>query len=392
MEKLKIELSNELSSILDFWQENTWDCENDGFIGAIDGYNRKDPKANKGIILNTRILWTFSAACNVLEGEKYAKTAHRAFEYISSYFLDQKNGGVYWELDYQGNPVNTKKQVYAQAFAIYALSEYFRFSKNEQAKKMAIELFQLLEEHCFDQVDSGYLEAYDEEWNLLEDLRLSDKDANEKKTMNTHLHVLEAYTNLLKIWHEDKLRSQLNNLIHIHLDKMLDKSSFHLNLFFDEKWALKSSEYSYGHDIEAAWLLCEAAEAVCDLKLLKKVRALAVEISEVTLKEGIDIDGGLMQEGRSGKTIDTDKHWWPQAEAIVGFANAYQISADKKYLNAVEDVWEFTKRRIIDPMDGEWWWRVNRGGAPYREEEKAGFWKCPYHNGRACIEIINRFS
>jgi mannobiose 2-epimerase len=208
--------------------------------------------------------------------------------------------------------------------------------------------------------------------------------------MNTHLHVLEAYTTLLEIWPDDVLRSQLKNLVRIHLDKILDSSTYHLNLFFDETWNQKSTEYSFGHDIEAAWLLCEAAKAVGDKELINEVNEIAIKVSDVTLKEGLDIDGGLMQEGDHGKYTDTDKHWWPQAEAIVGFLNAWEISGDDKFKDATSDIWEFTKRRIIDKNGGEWWWRVNRSGTPYKEEEKAGFWKCPYHNGRACIEVMKR--
>jgi len=390
MEKFKAELEQELFHILSFWQNETWDKINGGFIGAIDGYNRKYPEASKGVILNARILWAFSAACNVLKSDEFAPTANRAYDYIIRHFLDKNDGGMFWELDFKGKVLNSKKQVYAQAFAIYALAEYHKFSKIEEAKKLAIELFRLLEKHAFDQQDDGYLEAFNRKWKLLEDLRLSDKDANEKKTMNTHLHVLEAYTNLLKIWPDDLLRKQLKNLVRIHIDKILDKSTYHLNLFFDEKWNLKSDEYSFGHDIEAAWLLCEAAKVVKEGQLINEVNNVAVKVAEVTLREGLDIDGGLMQEGKGGNYTDTDKHWWPQAEAIVGFLNAFQLSKKQEFLEAANNVWQFTKRKIIDPKNGEWWWRVNRAGTPYLEEEKAGFWKCPYHNSRVCLEVMER--
>lgn len=390
MEKLKSEVRAELFNILDFWQREMLDTLNGGFKGKIDAFGREDVEATKGSVLNTRILWTFSAACNVLKTKKYEETATRAYEYLANYFFDKECGGVYWELDATGNPVNTKKQVYAQAFAIYALSEYYKLTKNEATKQQAIALFELLERHSFDPEHNGYLEAYSREWKLLEDLRLSDKDANEKMTMNTHLHVLEGYTTLLEIWDNDRLRSQLKNLVRIHLDKILDKSTYHLNLFFDEKWELKSTEYSFGHDIEAAWLLHEAAKVLGDKALLKEVAEAAVNIARVTLEEGLDIDGGLFNEGDHGRITDPDKHWWPQAEALVGFYDAYQISNEGVFRDAALRVWDFTKRNIIDRRGGEWHFRVNRRGEPYKDEDKAGFWKCPYHNSRACLEVLKR--
>lgn len=389
--KLKKELKEELYRILEFWHNETWDRENDGFIGKIDGSGMKYYEAPKGIIQNTRVLWTFSAVYNLNKDIKYAASAHRAYEYIANNFKDEEFGGVFWELDFQGNPINTKKQVYAQAFAIFALSEYYIAFQKEEAKNFAIELFCLLEKFTFDGQYNGYLEAYDRNWKLLEDLRLSESDANEKKSMNTHLHVLEAYSSLFLIWPDEFLKQQLKNLIRIHLDKILDRKTFHLGLFFNERWDQRSFEYSFGHDIEASWLLCRTADIVRDDKLAGEVKSIAVKIAEVTLNEGIDDDGGLMQEGTHDNLTNTDKHWWPQAESIVGFLNAYQISGEETFLNAASNVWEFIKQSLLDKEGGEWWWRVNREGIPSMQEDKAGFWKCPYHNGRACMEVINRF-
>lgn len=383
------ELREELHGVLNYWKTRAIDHARGGFTGRIDGFGRVHEDAPKGIILNTRILWAFSEAFLVLGSGEEEQVAKRAYHYLQN-FRDHKYGGVYWALDASGVPWETKKQIYAQAFAIYALCAFYRVSKNEAARDWAIDLFRLIERNSYDAKEGGYLEAFDREWNLLEDLRLSEKDANEKKTMNTHLHVLEAYAALYSIWKDPGLEQQLNNLIRIFLDKVFDHRTGHLNLFFDERWNPKSTVYSFGHDIEASWLMCEAAYAAGNRELIRKTRDFAVEMADTVLREGIDADGGLMNEGMGGKVVDTDKHWWPQAETIVGFINAWQVSGDRKFFNAAIDAWKFTKAAIIDRKNGEWFFRVNKNWIPYVEEDKAGFWKCPYHNSRACMETMRR--
>ncbi|MCK5207832.1 MAG: AGE family epimerase/isomerase, partial [Cyclobacteriaceae bacterium] len=362
------------------------DEKHGGFIGRIDGNNRIDEKADKGAILNSRILWTFSAAYNYFKDPAYLANADRAFSYLIDHFIDNEHGGVFWMLDYKGNPTETKKQIYTQAFAIYGFSAYYKASRNKHALNAAIELFKLIETYAFDHGENGYFEAFDRQWNLLQDLRLSEKDANEKKTLNTHLHILEAYTTLYQIWKNKKLKKQLKNLIELKLDKFVNENS-RFQLFFDENWNPKSDLISFGHDIEGSWLLLEAAKVLGDEQLIAKTKKVAISMVNSVMESGIDNDGGLIYEVYSGVIKDTDKHWWPQAEAIVGFVNAWQISSDSKYLKKAKMVWEFTKDKIIDWKDGEWWFRVNKVGQPYLQEDKAGPWKCPYHNGRACLEI-----
>ena len=387
---LKTEMqSHLLNDILPYWMERTIDEKHGGFIGRIDGNNRIDEKADKGAILNSRILWTFSAAYNYFKDPAYLANADRAFSYLIDYFIDNEHGGVFWMLDYKGNPTETKKQIYTQAFAIYGFSAYYKASRNKHALNAAIELFKLIETYAFDHGENGYFEAFDRQWNLLQDLRLSEKDANEKKTLNTHLHILEAYTTLYQIWKDKKLEKQLKNLIELKLDKFVNENS-RFQLFFDENWNPKSDLISFGHDIEGSWLLLEAAKVLGDEQLIAKTKKVAISMVNSVMESGIDNDGGLMYEVYSGLIKDTDKHWWPQAEAIVGFVNAWQISSDSKYLKKAKMVWEFTKDKIIDWKDGEWWFRVNKVGQPYLQEDKAGPWKCPYHNGRACLEIIKR--
>jgi mannobiose 2-epimerase len=385
------EVENELkNNILPFWNKSI-DKKNGGFIGRILNNGEIVENSLKSAVLNTRILWTYSAVYSKFKEEKHLELANRAYEYIKEHFRDKEKGGIFWTLDYKGNPIESKKQIYAQAFCIYALAEYYKISGDRNVLNWAIEIFELTEKHSFDPEYPGYFEAYDREWNPTEEVRLSSKDQNEKKTMNTHLHVLEGYANLLNIWKNKKLEKQLELLINIFLEKIIEPETGHLNLFFDEFWNLKSNIFSYGHDIEGSWLLCEAAEILNHKDLIEKVKKSALKTANTVLNEGIDSDGALMNEGKTAGVRDTDKHWWPQAEAMVGFLNAFQISNDEKFLKASHNCWVFVKKHIIDYKNGEWFFRVNRKGEPYyTEENKLGPWKAPYHNSRACIEIMGR--
>lgn len=373
----------ELKDILHYWITRMIDHRRGGFFGRRSGYDELDENADKGVILNTRILWTFSQATREFSTE-YRPYADRAFNYLRNFFFDLEKGGVYWMLDCEGSPVNTKKQIYAQAFAIYALAEYYLATKNEESLALAISLFRLIEKYSFDKKYNGYLEAFDRDWVLLEDLRLSDKDANEKKTMNTHLHVLEAYTNLYRCSTDPLLAKKLKNLIELFRDQIIN-AEMHFGLFFDEQWNVKSKEVSYGHDIEGSWLLYEAAEVLGDRHLKQQSAKIAVQMVDTAITQGLDADGGLMNEAH-----DSDKHWWPQAEALVGLVNAWQLTGEECYFDKTLKVWNFIENRLIDRKNGEWFWRVNRQGVVNFSEDKAGPWKCPYHNGRAMLELLKR--
>lgn len=388
--ELKNELHKELThNILPFWMTKMVDEKNGGFYGRIDGKNLLYEKANKGSVLNMRILWTFSAAYRVLGDVRYLEIAKRAFDYIQKYFLDDVNGGVYWELDYLGNPVNTKKQVYAQGFALYAFSEFFRATQNNKALELAKSFFFLIEDKCSDKTKGGYFEAFTEDWKPIEDMRLSLKDANEKKTMNTHLHILEPYTNLYRIWKDTELKKAQSDLINIFIEKILDKTSFHLNLFFDENWDVKSSIISYGHDIEASWLVSEAISELQEGIIPRNIKDICLKITDAAM-EGYQKDGSLIYE-KHGDRIDTERHWWVQAEAIVGLMYAYKYSSDRSYKDKAESIWRYIRKNILDKSNGEWFWSVDTNGYVNYAEDKAGFWKCPYHNGRMCLEIIENF-
>ena len=387
LENLKSVFKNELKNILTYLKNNTQDHENGGFIGRIDYPDIKRPEANKGIILNSRILWSFAAASNFYGDNRYKDLCDRSYNYLKSHFKDNQYGGVYWEVDFKGNPVNKRKQVYAQAFTIYALSEYYLFSKNEEVKSWAIEIFCLVEKHAFDVANEGYIEAFNEKWSPVEDMRLSEKDENEAKTMNTHLHILEAYTTLYKIHPIKNVKMSLERLVNVFLTRFL-RNNGHLNLFFDEQWNIKSSVYSYGHDIEAAWLLIEAAGVINNPGLLKRTQEAAILIANTFISEAIDKDGAVMNEINT-KTghIDTDRHWWQQAEAIVGLYYAFQITNDEKYIDIATKIWNFIEKKVIDHKHGEWFWLIDKNGNYNPKDEKVGMWKCPYHNSRAAIQI-----
>ena len=385
------ELDDELRrAILPYWINRMVDKEHGGFYGQIDGNDQIRQSAPKGSVLNARILWTFSAAYHRYGEKEYLEMADRAYRYCIKHFINFENNGVYWLLDHKGSPLETKNQIYALGFMIYGLSEYYMATKNKQALEHAKMLFYSIEMHSFDPDLNGYFEAFDKDWVILEDLRLSEKDANEKKTMNTHLHILEAYTNLYRIWKDEKLRSQLSNLIEVFITKIIDQKTWHFQLFFNDEWTPRDNEISFGHDIEGSWLIQEAAEVLGDENIISESQSIAVKMVIGVFDKVFDQDGGLFNEQKPDGSIDTDKHWWPQAEAMVGLVNAYQDSEDPKYLDQALLTWEFIKDKTIDRTGGEWYFRLDKSGKPYKEEDKAGMWKCPYHNGRACLEILNR--
>jgi len=390
LQQYRTDVQKELNSILDYWMTYSVDEGKGGFYGKIDNNNVPDVNAAKGSVLNARILWTFSSAMLLQPNEKYTSMATRAFDYIQAHFYDNEFGGVYWQVDADGNPLNTRKQIYALAFCLYGMSEYFAATKKISALNLSIELYNVIETHSFDNQYGGYFEAFARDWSPLDDLRLSAKDANEKKTMNTHLHVIEAHCNLYKLWPDARLKQKIITLLEIFDDHIVDKNSGHLNLFFDEQWDVKPDVISYGHDIEAAWLLQECSEIVDDEHWINIMRQRAVALTKAAA-EGLDNDGGLWYEFEPSKNhLVKEKHWWPQAEAMVGFLNAWQLTGDEAFLQQSYNVWLFTKKYIIDNDKGEWFWGIDNEHTIMPGQDKAGFWKCPYHNARACMEIVKR--
>ena len=385
--KAELELRGD---ILPFWLKHTLDEDYGGFRGKISNDLTIHPRADKGLILNARILWTFSRVAQVYTEPVYGQTARRAYDYLMKFFWDQEYGGTFWQVDFEGHPVDSKKRTYGQAFTLYALAEYFRHSQDSECLNTAIRLYEFIEQNTADPVERGYFETYNRDWRLASDQRLSEVDMDEKKSMNTHLHILEAYANLLRVWENQELRGRLHQLIEVFLDHILDSETLHFRLFFDERWNSKSNRFSFGHDIEGSWLLCEAAEVLGSEALLNKTKEASSNMAQTVFEQALDAEGGLSYEGNPSGVLDTDRHWWPQAEAVVGFLNAYQISRREYFLDAASRSWDFIENHLLDPLHGEWLWKVSRDGVPSQEKSKVDMWKCPYHNSRACLEIMTR--
>lgn len=364
---------------------------NGGFHGKMDAHGNLVANAPKAVILNTRILWTFAKAGNQLATPIYQEIAERAFSYLQTYFLDPAHGGLFWQVDAAGKVLSDRKQVYAQAFGIYGFSEFHLLTQQPDSLTYAKGLFRLLEENAVDRTHNGYFEACARDWGPIADVRLSEKEPNVAKTMNTHLHVLEAYTNLYRVVPEQEVAERLGNLIRVMLDFFVNSETWHQYLFFDEQWRVQSQAISYGHDIEASWLLVEAAEVLGDEKLLAEVQTIAIEMAKATMLEGMDPEGGLWYERASLQGhLDSSKHWWPQAEAMVGFLLAYQLTEDPAYVEAMVSCWQYIETHLKDALHGEWHWGRDGAGKLMENQDKAGPWKAPYHNIRALLECVHR--
>ena len=420
VDMMKLEMQDVLeNNILPFWLEKMQDNEHGGFYGRIDGNNQLHPEAEKGAILNARILWSFSAAYRVLQKEEYLEAATRAKDYLVDHFIDPEYGGVYWSVDYKGEPLDTKKQFYAIAFAIYGLSEYARATGDREALEYALDLYDCIEEHAFDNEQNGYIEACTREWGKIGDMRLSELDANYPKSQNTHLHIMEAYANLLRCLKEMRAQEQcdyvpaigsvlpvgisvppetmvsvegaLRNIIGIFIDKILNPETNHLDLFFDMDWTRGAGHLeSYGHDIECSWLLHEAALVLGDENVLEKVESVIQKVAKAAEK-GLRPDGSMIHEANLDTGhIDDDLHWWVQAENVVGWFNIWQHFGDEEAFKKSEKCWHYIKENLVDFDNGEWFWSRHSDGTLNTVDDKAGFWKCPYHNSRMCLEIIER--
>lgn len=417
------------NNILPFWLRFQ-DEENGGFYGRMTGEGVLVKDASKGGILNARILWSFSAAYRVLGKPEYLAAATRAKDYILEHFIDPVYGGTYWELDYKGNPIDTKKQFYALGFMLYGMSEYVRALRQrpdasvseedvQKALGVCISLFTCIEEHSLDEVYNGYIEACTREWETIADMRLSELDANYPKSQNTHLHIIEPYTNLLRCLKEMQAKERcdyvpvlgsvlpvgisvpaetivnveasLRNLITIFTDRILNPETHHLDLFFEMDWTRGAGRLeSYGHDIECSWLMHEAALVLGDKDVLTKVEPIVREVAKASEK-GLRPDGSMIHEANLDTGyVDDDLHWWVQAENVVGWFNLYQYFGDRQALDRALQGWNYIKTQIIDWENGEWHWSRHPDGTLNTVDDKAGFWKCPYHNSRMCLEIIER--
>ncbi|MEM9666493.1 MAG: AGE family epimerase/isomerase, partial [Bacteroidota bacterium] len=374
--------------ILAYWETHALDLERGGFVGQIVHPHHVVPQAHRGGILTARILWTYAAAHEATGQATYRTHADRAYHYLTRPLWDHEFGGVYWMVDADGHPCDTRKHIYAQAFALYGLSAYHQATGHVESLDRARALFELIERYAADAEHGGYAEAFGRHWRPLADARLSVKDQDVAKSMNTHLHLIEAYTALLRVWPDPHLRARLTTLVDDFLAHIVNAETGHLHLFFEADWTPTSATVSYGHDIEASWLLLEADEVL--QRADPQLHAAALRLARVTLHRGRDADGALFYETHADGSTDTDRHWWPQAEAVVGFLSAYQQTADPDFLHAALATWRFIRTHLVDPVHGEWFWCVDQDGVTCPGQDKVGPWKGPYHNGRACLEAMRR--
>ncbi len=384
IEEIKKELT---THIIPFWSALR-DDENGGFYGFMDNELKLDKKADKGVILHARILWFYSQAYIILKDESLKEHAFHAYEFMKNHCIDYENGGVYWMLDYKGAPVDTMKHTYNIAFCIYALSAYYNAFGDRFALDLAYKLFADIEENTLDQY--GYGEAFSVDWKPIDNEALSENGLKADKTMNTVLHLIEAYTELLKAEHSERVEGRLRFLLSQMSDIVYDPDTDALRVFFDEKFSLVGDIHSYGHDIEASWLTDLACREIDDKELTEKFKDINVKIARNIQRLAIDTDGAMKNERENDK-IDRTRVWWVQAEAIVGFINAYQNSGDESFLKTAAGVWEFTKAYVIDKREGgEWFSELDENNVPHSYKEQVGPWKCPYHNGRMCLQVIAR--
>ncbi len=383
--------------ILPYWLTHSRNPANGGFVGMITYDGKVDNSVPRGALLTSRILWTFSAAYRVYHDPAYLEMARYAYSDLVDHFWDKENGGLYWAITPDGKSQASAspdgkvrppiKLIYGQVFGIYALSEYYRVTGEKPALDKAIAIYNLVEEHARDRANGGYFDVLDEHWN-----RIPDKGnllGPAPKSQNSHIHILEAYTNLMRVWPDAGLRANQADLFKMVVTHIIDPKTHHLILFLKDDWTPVSDEISYGHDIELSWLLVESAEVLGDPASVALSKSVALDIARVTLAEGVDPDGGVLSEGNPKGLTNTRKEWWEQAEGAIGFMNAYQISGDVRYLEASRHTWDFIQSKFVDRRQGDWVNLVKRDGTPLRLP-KVSLWKCPYHSGRSCLELMDR--
>lgn len=374
-------------AIIPFWK-NLRDDEFGGYYGWL-GYDLKlDKKAVKGCILNSRITWFFANAYTLLKDESLLDEARHGYEFLRDKCIDRENGGIYWSLKYDGTPEDTTKHTYNQAFAIYALSSYYEASGDKEALALARELFSLIESRCMDA--KGYLEAFDRTFAPVENDKLSENGVIAEKTMNTLLHVFEAYTELYRVSGDEDVKKRLMWILDTFVDKVYNPNLHRQEVFFDADYHSLIDLHSYGHDIETSWLLNRGVDVLGDEKYKKKLDPVIDDLTEQIFEVAFN-GHSLANECEKG-VVNSHRVWWVQAETIVGFINGYQRHPERNdYLQAAAAEWEFIKQYMIDPREGsEWYWETYEDGRPVEDRPIVEPWKCPYHNGRMCMEVIRR--
>ena len=454
------EVRKELTeNILPFWMQYARDEKTGGFYGTLaqppsaGGTFRPpvgDPAEPRSVVMTARHLWAYSAAFNALGDAQYLEMARYAWNAIVRDYADDESGGVFWSVNPDGSPAVARKQIYGEAFAVYGLAEYALALKNfaevpaaGAPLSFALSIYDLLEGRARDKNAGGYFEARSRDWSATTELKLSDKDIDCDKSMNTNLHVMEAYTTLLRVLKAfagasadtgsspgngastvpvaspasmdqaarlcahpsrienalrdsaaldeaiSRVRESLAQLVRITTEKILGPDA-HLDLYFNAEWKAIGDVISYGHDIECSWLLWEAVEELDDPGIAASYREAVVRIARTALEEGFDAGSGALENETHGIRRDRTRIWWCQAEALVGFFNAWQLTGENIFLDAALAQWRWILAVQKDPVGGDWFWAVGPDGKPDPDQPKGGNWKTSYHNARCCMEILRR--
>jgi mannobiose 2-epimerase len=376
---------NLTSNILPYWLKLK--DPRGGFYGEVAADGSVFYDAPRGVILNARLIWSFAAAYGQLQKTEYLVAAVHARDWFLDHFCDHKYGGVYWSVTAEGERLDSKKQLYAQGFAIYGLSELYKVSGDEDALKNAINLYKVVETYFADKQNGGYIEALSRDFSPLEDMSLSARDINAEKTMNSHLHILEAYSNLYQVWPDEGLKEALEKLLDIVGEKVLGPDG-HLQLYFKRDWTVIPGAVSYGHDIETSWLALESAFALRDAAVVNRVRPWARKLADAG-NEGLLPDGSMRYEKLPDGHFDDSRQWWVQAETVVGNLWLWKYHADAAAWDRAVAAWGYIREHLVDGLSGEWWWAILPDGSRDLSQPKAGFWKCPYHNTRMCLQVLS---
>lgn len=384
VQEVKEHLTN---CIIPFWKKLR-DNENGGYYGYMDFDLNPDKQAVKGCILNSRITWFFSNAYTLLKDESLLDEAKHAYAFLKERCLDKENGGIFWSMNADGTPEDTTKHTYNQAFAIYALSSYYEASGDAEALKLAYELFHIIEEKCTD--DLGYKEAFNLRFEEVDNDKLSENGVMAQKTMNTLLHVFEGYTELYRVDHNPEVKERLLWIMDTFAEKMYNPTLHRQEVFFDREYHSLIDLHSYGHDIETAWLIDRGVEVLGEKKYEEKMSPITKDLTAQIYK--VAFNGHSLHNECEKGVVSTTRIWWVQAETVVGFLNGYEKdSSHTEYLEAAKSEWQFIKDYVIDKRDGsEWFWEVTEEGQPESKKPIVEPWKCPYHNGRMCFEVIKR--